>query len=245
MDPTLDEAAIERAISAFIERSPVRFEITSEPWLEPEDGFSGSERSPGSHCRICVRDSGCGMDSEILQEIFEPFLTTRARKRGAGLGLSTVRGVDRRHGGSIEVESAPGQGTAFRLSFPLAVVRSPERRAELGEEPLGGGVESIGLLEDDAAIRRMVASMLESVGYSVRSFERGEEAVASPPGLGQDHGPDLLIPDLVLPGIDGARRLRGLPDKALHAPRRAVLGKVREALGRGSPGAPGRTAPPA
>jgi len=252
-----------------------RLEITSEPWLEPDDGPSPSERRPGPYCRICVRDSGRGMDSETLRQIFEPFFTTRTREGGTGLGLSTVRGVIRRHGGSIEVESAPGQGTGFRLYLPRTEARSPVHPPEPREGPRRGGVESIWVVEDDAAIRRMVATLLESAGHPVRTFERGEEAVAAAAArseAGQEDGPDLLVTDWSLPGIDGRQtfellraarpRLRalltsghsdavvgsadfgsGMSFLAKPFTRRALLGKVHEILAREVPAADGSGGP--
>ncbi|RME76834.1 MAG: PAS domain S-box protein [Planctomycetota bacterium] len=153
----------------------------------------------GVHGRLWVRDTGSGMPPEVLERIFEPFFTTKEVGKGTGLGLSTVYGIVRQHGGGIEVESRPGQGTLFRVYFPSAdgVSSSGSPVAERRPAPRGSG-ERILLVEDEEAVRRLVATMLERRGYTVLTAESGPDALR----IWRERGGaiDLVMTDLVMAG---------------------------------------------
>jgi PAS domain S-box-containing protein len=148
---------------------------------------------------LAVRDTGVGMDLETQRRIFEPFFTTRERPKGTGLGLATVHGAVMKMSGHIEVESAPGQGTTFRLFFPLA--QQPERTAAVGDTSQVGGSETVLLVDDQPSVRALAAEVLTMNGYQVLQADCATEAIAI---AGSYRGPiDLLLTDLVLPDASG------------------------------------------
>ncbi|MFZ5804265.1 MAG: response regulator [Acidobacteriota bacterium] len=157
-----------------------------------------------------VSDTGCGISEEILDKIFDPFFTTKDRGHGSGLGLSVVHGIVTGHGGRIEVNSEVGKGSTFRIYLPCASAGpQPVERAEPskpGELPQGHG-ERVLIVEDEEGARMGLREILGLLGYQVHALGSGEEAVQLP-----DTPPfDVLITDLVLPGIHGhelARTLR-------------------------------------
>ena len=137
-----------------------------------------SQAAPGAYVRFSVRDTGVGMDADTQARIFEPFFTTKAPGRGTGLGLATVYGIVKQSGGVIDVESEPGQGTTFHIFLP-AVAESAVDAAHAAPRP-ATSVESasILLIEDDAALRRLLARSLERVGHRVRDAADSDEALA-------------------------------------------------------------------
>ena len=167
--------------------------------------------APGEFVRLTVRDTGTGMDGETLGRIFEPFFTTKPPGRGTGLGLATVYGVVKQHGGYIEVSSKMGEGTTFQLLFPVSPPVA-SRNAEPAEaEPVSGGKETILLAEDHEGLRELVCESLESLGYSVLAACDGEEAIEL---FRRNSGKvDLLILDVIMPrmrGPDAYKRIREL-----------------------------------
>ena len=157
--------------------------------------------APGSYVLLAVRDTGEGMDAEVRSHLFEPFFTTKEKGRGTGLGLSTVYGIVQQSGGSITVESAPGQGAIFRIYFPRGEQEVSEVRA--GVETTGPlpGHETILLVEDEPAVRGLVHETLRLQGYTVLVARHGIEALlASAKCVGPIH---LLLTDVVMPQMSG------------------------------------------
>ncbi len=157
-----------------------------------------------------VTDSGCGMDEAIRERLFEPFFTTKETGKGTGLGLSVVHGIVEQHEGRVEIKSAPGEGSRFRVILPLLEVPEgesvrPRRQLNL---PRGRG-ERILLVEDESGVRGALAMLLETLGYQVTDVGSGEEAIESV----AETAPDLLLTDLVLPGVDGASLAARLRDR--------------------------------
>ena len=165
---------------------------------------------PGSYVILSVTDTGAGMSQEVQQHIFEPFFTTKERGRGTGLGLATVYGIVKQNGGGIEVYSELGMGTAFHITLPR--ISGPEITEDVDILVTAtAGTESLLLVEDEEDVRKYAAEVLESRGYSVRSAADGEAALE----LAENHPDpiDMLITDVVLPGMNGrelAERLKSL-----------------------------------
>ncbi|HVT60051.1 MAG TPA: PAS domain S-box protein [Thermoanaerobaculia bacterium] len=163
------------------------------------------EALPGPHVMIAVSDSGHGMDAETRLHIFEPFFTTKEPGKGTGLGLSTVYGIVRQSGGHVEVESAPGRGSIFRIYLPrvaAAAEGQPATPATREAPPAAlEGSETVLLIEDEIALRNLIRSVLESGGYTVLDQETPEAALL----LAKHHaGPiDLVLTDVNMPGISG------------------------------------------
>ncbi len=152
---------------------------------------------------VTVRDTGAGIAAEVLPHIFEPFFTTKDAQ-GTGLGLATVHGIVEQHRGWVEVESAPGEGTAFHVFLPahrsVVMAAQPESVAEAS-----GGRERILVVEDDGAVRRAMCALLADQGYQVLAAESGATALAT---WDEHQGKiDLVVTDLVMPGGIHGREL--------------------------------------
>jgi len=162
----------------------------------------------GPHVVLRVEDTGVGIDSRILPQIFEPFVTTKAPGEGTGLGLSTVYGIVQQSNGEIRVDSESGRGACFEIFLPAVeepVAEDDDPEPEL-ETPRGS--ETILLVEDEAAVRSLLRRFLDSQGYRVMEAADGEGALEQ--AEGRDGRFDLLLTDLVMPGMGGfelARRM--------------------------------------
>lgn len=150
-----------------------------------------------SWVRLTVTDQGHGMDSEVLEHIFEPFFTTKALGRGTGLGLAVVHGLVSRWGGSIQVESAPGRGTSFRVVLPL-VLDQPLTPAVATDPEAVGGQETILWVEDEQAVRGVARMALEGYGYQVMSFSEAARALEV-----DLERVDMLLTDVIMPSMSG------------------------------------------
>lgn len=162
--------------------------------------------APGAYVAITVEDDGEGMSEEVRRKASEPFFTTRPRAKASGLGLSMVHGFAKQAGGGIDIVSRPGEGTKVRV-FLRKAEPLPEQIAlpDDGRTDLTG---RIFLVDDDDAVRQLLADTLEAYGHSVRSFASGAEALAA-----LDGSVDLLIADFTMPGMDGSE----VAAKARHA----------------------------
>jgi len=162
----------------------------------------------GSHVVLRVEDTGVGIDSRLQEQIFEPFVTTKGPGEGTGLGLSTVYGIVQQSEGQIRVDSEPGRGACFEIILPAvddAVVEESEPEEDV-ESPRGS--ETILLVEDEAAVRSLLRRFLDGQGYRVLEASEGEGALEQADK--RDGEIDLLLTDLVMPGMGGfevARRM--------------------------------------
>ena len=146
-----------------------------------------------------VADSGIGMSEEVRKRIFEPFFTTKPPQRASGLGLSTVYGIVAKHGGTIEVASELGQGTAFAISLPAEPEAVPQN--DLAFAGLPEGRETILLVEDEKLVLNTALRILNRLGYNVLTAMDSEEAIEL---LQLRNVPiDLLLTDVILPGKSG------------------------------------------
>ncbi len=160
-----------------------------------------AEARPGDFIVLAVSDDGCGMDAKTLVSIFEPFFTTKGVGKGTGLGLATLYGIVKQNDGFINVYSEPGVGTTFRIYLPVSEegVRAPAVTKVATPRPRGN--ETILLVEDENSIRLTTAMFLSDLGYEMLSAESPEEAVDLV--AGRDGEIDLLITDVVMPGMSG------------------------------------------
>jgi len=156
---------------------------------------------PGPYVMLAISDSGCGMDAQTREHIFEPFFTTKERSKGTGLGLATVYGIVKQHGGNIWVYSEPGRGTTFKVYLPVSDESlSPVGRTVETSSNLRGS-ETVLLVEDDEQVRDLARTILEKMGYTVLLAESGKEALSV---LEAHDGPlHLLLTDVVMPGMNG------------------------------------------
>jgi two-component system, cell cycle sensor histidine kinase and response regulator CckA len=157
--------------------------------------------APGTYFLLSVTDSGCGMDASCRERIFEPFFTTKAQGKGTGLGLSTVYGIVKQSGGHIFAYSEVGHGSTFRIYLPRAEEAADRLVAPRSPETLTAGSGTIFLVEDEPMVRHLARAALERAGYRVTDAGSAAEALdALERGLPR---PDLLLTDVVMPGLNG------------------------------------------
>jgi signal transduction histidine kinase len=182
--------------------------VSSNRDLDADYAAQHTEVVAGGYVMIEVSDTGCGMAPEVMDRIFEPFFTTKSRDKGTGLGLSMVFGFIKQSGGHISVYSEPGIGTSFRLFLPRMTADSSTVEEEVATPVVHGRGETVLVVEDNAALRRVVVRQLGELGYQV--VEAGN--AASGLRLMEAQSIDLLLTDVVMPGgINGhelARRAR-------------------------------------
>ena len=153
----------------------------------------------GHYTRICILDTGIGMDEKIREKIFDPFFTTKEVGKGTGLGLSIVYGIIKQHNGYINVMSEPGCGTAFHIYLPIVKAKVGKPK----QPPLfvRGGHETLLVAEDDTEVRTLLKSVLENAGYTVIEAKDGEEAVSQFKKYKDTIS--ILIADVVMPKRNG------------------------------------------
>jgi len=165
---------------------------------EAGPGQRGGGVRPQEHVSLWVSDTGIGMDAATQSRIFEPFFTTKPPGSGIGLGLSTAYGIVEQSGGNITVDSAPGEGATFGIHFPRYVgTETPEPV----QPPAAAGKETLLLVEDEAPVRESVRRLLEWHGYTVIEARSGADALQIYEG--DQEGIDLVLTDLIMPGMGG------------------------------------------
>jgi PAS domain S-box-containing protein len=155
---------------------------------------------PGRHLLLSICDSGCGMDKETVQRIFEPFYTTKERGEGTGLGLSVAHGIVQSHNGLIDVYSEQGNGTTFNVYFPEAQGEI-KRTEDTGQINLPGGNEHILFVDDESALVDVGQELLKTLGYKVTTALSGREALEKFTSAPQSF--DLIITDQTMPHMTG------------------------------------------
>lgn len=165
-----------------------------------EHGGRHPNLRPGAHLRLIVRDTGSGMEPEVVARIFEPFFTTKPPGEGTGMGLSVVHGIVASHQGAITVESIPGQGSTFALYLPQLDEPAVAAEALLAPE-LPRGSERILFVDDEEAIAFLAQSMLHHLGYQAEVYTRSDLALAA--FASDPERFDLVITDQTMPSMTG------------------------------------------
>jgi PAS domain S-box-containing protein len=154
---------------------------------------------------LCVSDTGCGMSLETMASIFEPFFTTKTRGQGTGLGLAAVHGLVVGHGGAISVESRPGDGTTFRVLLPVVAAAPAEAPPPATAQPKRD-VPTVLVVDDEEAVRAMLAVALSRRGYATVTAASGAEALQA-----LEAAPaDAVISDQTMPGLSGLELMRAI-----------------------------------
>jgi PAS domain S-box-containing protein len=161
-----------------------------------------ADLTPGPHTLISVSDTGLGMDEETRERIFDPFFTTKAVGEGSGLGLATVYGIVHSHGGIIEVQSSPNEGTTFLIYLPASAECAPSTDETPEESEVRGGFETVLLVDDETMILRLGASILERYGYTALTATSGRAALDLFRARRDEIG--LVVVDMVMPEMNGA-----------------------------------------
>ena len=165
--------------------------------IDDEYAATLDDVSPGDYVKLSVSDSGTGMAPEIVERVFEPFFTTKDVGRGSGLGLSMVYGFAKQSGGHVVVNSEEGKGTTVELFPPKAAGAVESVEGPMAVEAPPGRDEVILVIEDEEAVREIIARSLRILGYNAIEAKDGEQAMAA---LARNPRVDLLLTDVVLPG---------------------------------------------
>lgn len=176
--------------------------------LSESEARSRPEAKPGRHVHLRVADTGEGIPREHIDRIFDPFFTTKPVGQGTGLGLFSVLGIVRNHGGFMSVESEPGRGTTFDIYLPVFVPKAEESPASADDELPHGNGELLLLVDDEAPLRESVRKALESHGYQVLCAGNGVDAIRL--YLANQTTIRLVITDLEMPVMGGAELVRSL-----------------------------------
>lgn len=204
--------------------------------VEPRHDVGGGERSRGtvqSRVELRVTDNGSGMDTDTRAKIFEPFFTTKETGQGTGLGLSTVHGIVTQSGGTIDVDTALGRGTTFRVSFPFhsasAVTPASVEVRLQGEDSTPATVL---LIEDDHAVRASTSAMLSRLGYTVQEVASADEALTLI--RAGEATWDVVVSDAMMPGMSGPELARIILKERPELPMVIMSGYAEDAvLGQG------------
>lgn len=168
--------------------------------LDENAGKEQTSVTPGDYVMLAISDTGFGMNKETQQHIFEPFFTTK-KELGTGLGLATVYGIVKQHGGNIWVYSEPEKGTTFKVYLPAVQAEIVASERSFQSEKDIHGSETILVVEDNETVRDVACSILERLGYAVLSAAGGKNALNL---LSQHSSPvNLLLTDVVMPDMDG------------------------------------------
>lgn len=172
--------------------------------IRPGDAVPQAFYRPGKYVLVTIADTGIGMNQETLEHIFEPFFTTKEVGKGTGLGLPTVYGIVKQHGGIVDVESKIGVGTQFRVYLPIGS-GTPEASEKKAEPVVTRGSETILVAEDNDGLRELAKEVLESLGYHVVLAATGDEALEIF-ALGHK-SIDLALLDIIMPETGGPAAL--------------------------------------
>jgi CheY-like chemotaxis protein len=194
---------------------------------------------PGTYILLTIKDTGIGMDQHTQAKVFDPFFTTKGLAKGTGLGLASVYGIMKAHGGYIDVESKKGTGTTFFLYLPAS-------EETIGEEthpvaPIETGKETILLVDDEEIILDVGEALLTSLGYTVLTAHGGNEALAILRSTLPSSPPDLVILDMIMPGMGGGETYDRMKElfpslKVLLSSGYSIDGQAKEILKRGCNG---------
>ncbi|MCD6048846.1 MAG: multi-sensor hybrid histidine kinase [Verrucomicrobia bacterium] len=202
----------------------VRSSLTSTNLTEGHDG---------QYVCLTAQDTGTGIPPELVSRIFEPFFTTKEPGKGTGLGLATVYGIVKQHGGWVDVQSSPGHGTAFTIYLPASSVPAAAKEEAKVASKMSGGTECILLVEDEVAVRNLCRRLMERLGYTVLEAETGVAAVEV--WKKERDRIQLLLTDMVMPeGMTGHELAQILRQDKPHLPIVLSTGYSPETLGEES-----------
>jgi signal transduction histidine kinase/ActR/RegA family two-component response regulator len=206
--------------------------------VKPGDAVRSPGILPGQWAELVVRDDGVGMDQATLDQLFEPFFTTKPSGLGTGLGLTTVRGIVRSLGGQVLAESAPGQGTSMRVLLPMTTPAATIEEASVPAIPPPSRDKArVLVVDDEIALRRATERYLERCGFEVLGSPSAVDALAMLDAGGWPV--DLIVTDMVMPGMDGREFVRRIAIKRPSLPVICMSGHMEW----GATGAEAETAP--
>jgi CheY-like chemotaxis protein len=172
---------------------------TANVTVDQKSSFRNRVLEAGEYVMLAISDNGCGMTDEVKAHLFEPFFTTKGLGKGTGLGLATCYGIICQSGGDIRVYSESNSGTTFKIYLPRTDA-TPEPMADTDSRSLPGGTESILVVEDDPAVRKLAVVILRGRGYRVQEAGNAFEALEL---IRKDSKTDLVITDVIMPQMSG------------------------------------------
>ncbi|GAU09855.1 PAS domain-containing hybrid sensor histidine kinase/response regulator [Desulfoplanes formicivorans] len=193
-----------------------------------EDAAASRGLRPGDYVRITVSDTGQGIPPEIMDNIFEPYFTTKKQGGGTGMGLALTHSIVKNHGGTVEVQSRQGQGTVFTVFLPAMETRVAEKSSK--PVPLEGGSERILFVDDEPAITTMVRDFLEKLGYTIMVTNSSLEALNM--FTSRPEAFDLVISDVTMPEMTGDKLIRRLLEIRPDIPVILCTGYSSKVLGK-------------
>ena len=180
-----------------------------EVYISYEQSLDRVGMKIGKHVVLMVKDSGHGMEPQVLERIFEPYFTTKKQGKGTGLGLSVIHGIVKSHGGDITVSSRPGKGSTFKVFLPI--IDDIEEEIQIIEPVIAiNGKERILLIDDEEQIIDIEQQILERLGYKVTPKTDSEEALEE--FAAQPDRFDLVITDMTMPKMTGDQLARRMMD---------------------------------
>ena len=186
------------------------------------------DAKPGSYVTLSVRDDGTGISPEIMEQIFDPFFSTKGPEKGTGLGLSTVMGIAKSHGGFVQVTSQLGQGSTFTVYLPAAPAGSDSERVTKAAAEFRGQGETILFVDDETAVREIARRVLQRLNFKVVTATDGVD------GLMQlaEHRTELrvIVTDLHMPHMDGRAFVRALRRMLPDIPVVVASGRMEDAV---------------
>ncbi len=189
------------AYQSILEDSGIITTRLKETTISPTKNMSKLDILPGEYLVLEVEDTGCGMEKDVIEKVFDPYFTTKEKNKGTGLGLSTVHGIIKNHNGFIDVKSTPGKGTIFSLFFPITDESISFDHVEIKTNPLPTGDENIMIVDDEDSILQSTKGFLEDHGYKVYTFTNGLDAITA---FKKDANQfDLIIADITMPQLAG------------------------------------------
>ena len=200
---------------------------TANVSLDQKSIFRNRNLEPGDYVMLAITDTGVGMTEEIKAHLFEPFFSTKGVGKGTGLGLATSYGIVCQSDGDIRVYSEPGSGTTFKIYLPRLLEKASDIAAPKPSSDLPGGTESILIVEDDAAVRKLARTVLHRCGYQLCEAVNAIEALAL---LERDLRFDLVITDVVMPQMSGKELYNELMKREPDAQVLFISGYTDDAL---------------
>ena len=211
----------------------IKTENTSHEAMNPETYTP----EPGDYVRLIIKDTGIGIDEETMGRIFDPFFTTKSLAKGSGLGLASVYGIIKSHGGYIEVDSRKGKGTAFHIYLPAVKRVEGEKKKQKGDIIMGN--ETVLLVDDEDLVMEAGELMLKSLGYDVLLAKNGREALDI---FEQNRDKiDMVLLDMVMPDMGGGEAYDKMKNvksdlKVLLSSGYGIDGEAKEIMERGCNG---------
>jgi two-component system, cell cycle sensor histidine kinase and response regulator CckA len=241
VDPSqLQNALLNLALNAR-DAMPDGGSIMVETWdATLDEGFGARQNErvePGRYAAIRVCDTGHGMDQETLAHIFEPFFTTKEVGEGTGLGLASVYGIIKQHGGYVYVRSVPGQGTTFDIYLPATDTAATSQARAVTDGKVGSG-EVVLVVEDDDLVRAVLVRALTKTGFEVLPAANGAEALEIV--ARRDQQVNAVITDLAMPGLRGRELAERLEQVRPGVPVLFVSGHADDEVARRGLLDPGR-----